>query len=115
MGQALQVIKPVEGMNTDVASKYLKGTQTRYALNLERTVNINKTGKPGANSAVNTPAHANVLIDYPQPAGNNLEIFNYTSERTSEVYVWVYNDQGNHHIYRINQDNTIDIILQDPL
>ncbi len=114
MGQSLQNIKPIEGINVDIAAKYLKNTQVRYALNLERSFNNDAAGLLGNNANVSTPAHGNLPITYPQPAGDNLRIGEYYSKVTNELYVWVYNSLSNHHIYRVNADNTVNVLLVDP-
>lgn len=116
--QLLQTIKPVEGINVDVAPEYLKPSEVRYALNLERVIN-NSDGVAtvvGKNAQISTPTPGNVLLDYNQPPGVNTVIGRHYAKRTNEIYVFVHNSYLNHHIYRINgKTNTIQMVLMDKL
>jgi hypothetical protein len=115
MGQIVTILKPVGGINVDAAEEYVKPTEVRYALNMERIVNNSDNGM-GKNSQISTPVAANVILEYQQPDGVNTTIGRCVSKKTNEIYVFVHNSLTHHHIYRINgRNNTTEMVLLDPL
>lgn len=112
MAQKIAKRKPIEGVNTEASNKLLKETQARYLLNVERMVNVR--GGEGGNEGDLTAAPANRPvegIDYLLEDGD-LCIGAYSSEKRGQVYVWVYNQDGLHTIYRMESDLTTALIYQ---
>jgi len=114
MGQGLQQIKLLEGMNVDIRPQDIRPSESRYNLNLERSVNI-KGQVIGGNSGNNTPHPSNVAGTFEQPEGVNTTLYVFEAKKTNENYVFVHNSLGNHHIYRVNSDHSTQMVLMDPL
>lgn len=106
--------KPVGGMYLDPAAKYLKDTQARFLLNCERSVNNSDSGG-GANEGYLTPVPSNRLLPFTaMPPGTNTRTGSFESKKSGRTYVWVHNSLGNHLLYRINRDLSLQKVFQGP-
>lgn len=87
--------------------------------NLTDSVNNNPNGpqKEGLNAEVLTPYEGNLQLTGPSfPSGNNKSIGAFHSKTTNCVYAFLYNDAGNHSIYRIfGLSGTLQFVYVGPL
>lgn len=103
-------------MQVDADASKVKPYESRYNLNLERSINNLQTALAlGENAGNNTPAPGNRLLDLPfLPAGVNTVVASFYSHKTNETYVAYHNSLSNHGVYRVNGDLTVQMVLQDP-
>jgi len=87
---------------------FQKGLKNDISKNTESS-----TGQ-GSNFNVLTPFEgSNSRDDFDFPAGNNFVIGTFESQKTNELYVFVYNSANNHFIYRIRgNDGVSEIVYQ---
>src|SRR5260221_72271 len=87
----------------------------RYIKNLVYAIDDTSaaTGTQGGQAGVGKPLESTTLYieNLVLPAGYNQTIGAPSFKQTKEVFVFVYNDQGNHTIYRLNGvDKTYNIV-----
>src|ERR1035437_270656 len=90
---------PLDGLNLDVAPQYLKATQARFIKNLYYQLSdLGDAGTTqGANTGVLKPLPSNeIYCPITLPLGDNHVIGTLPSRETNELYVAVYNSEGNH-------------------
>lgn len=95
----------LSGVNTDLANQKMQPTQARFLKNLyyELTDTAESGTNKGANTGVMKPVESNAIYcPVSLPQGDNHVIGTYPSTETNELYVWVYNSQSNHCIFKIN-------------
>ena len=98
-----QINKPIY-WNADANPKYLKDSEAFYIKNREFFVNL-EGGIRNGTVGSSTPLAANELAcEMIMPMGETYSIGVYSSQRTNEVYVFVYNSNGVNFIYRISGD-----------
>lgn len=100
-----QKLVPLQGMQLDAANQFMTPLQARYIKNLVYELSdLSEAGSaPGAQSGVMKPLESNALyciIDL--PAGDNYVNGVFPSRNTNELYVWVWNSNADHSIFRIN-------------
>lgn len=74
-------------------------------------------GGKGSQTGVFKPFQTNApyIEDFVLPPGNSQAIGQFSFRDLREVYVFLYNDQGHHTIYRLNgSDQTYNIVYQGP-
>lgn len=77
-------------------------------------VDSKKGSQAGADKPI--PGNKQYIANLILPDGYNHAIGVFSSKQTKEVFVFVYNDQRNHSVYKLNGYNqTFDMIYSDPL
>lgn len=108
MAQQFQILKP-QTLNLDKSQKDLKETEAFYLLNFQNfvTKNQRKSGNiaKGNQLPANRPA-----CEMEHPLGESYAVGKYFSERTNELYSWVFNSNGVHWIQRINSSGDCEIV-----
>lgn len=109
---------PLDGINLDVANAYLKPTQARFIKNLYYQLTDNAEAVTPENSETGKlkPLQSNeVYCPITLPAGTNVVIGTCPCRELAELYVFVYNSNSNHVIFRINGDfQTADVSAPNP-
>jgi len=108
------------GINLDVSELNPEVNKTaKFIKNL--TTSINKNGDGGTpqiagnNQTVLTPLLSNVLIcNVELPEGENYCIGAYNNTNSKETYCHVWNSNGNHTFYKINDKEECEIVYQGP-
>lgn len=99
-----QTNKPTE-LNYDIHPKYLSPSQAFYMKNREFFVNIQGQMVGGATVSISTPVAANYKVcDIEFAAGENYSIGTYSSQKTNEIYVFIFNSNAVNFIYRVTQE-----------
>jgi hypothetical protein len=113
-----QKIISYDGMCLDLANQYHQPSMAKFIKNLTYLLSDNADGgtSQGTDKGVMKPLQGNAIYSpIFLPAGNNYIIGNFSSKQTNEVYLFVYNSQKNHLIYRINGLlQTAQIVKIDP-
>jgi hypothetical protein len=98
-----------EGRITPVLSTFIKG------LHAEVSTNPNLKGSEGGNVGVLKKHESNFSkLDFVMPEGVNRACGVREFKKTREVYVWVWNSNNNHLIYRIIGGGKSEIVYQHP-
>lgn len=109
-----QKLIPLQGMQLDAANQYMTPLQARYIKNLVYELSdMGEAGTPtGAQAGVMKPLESNsVYCILNLPTGSNYVNGTLSSRETNELYVWVWNSNNNHSIFRINGlSQTADIL-----
>ena len=104
MGQVPQKNTLLGGVDMDSDETRILPNRMSFAKGLRYDINKNSgvpTGE-GSNFGVQTPFEQNAEVSgITYPSGDNYVIGSYESKDTNELYVFVYNSNGNHFIYRI--------------
>ena len=100
-----QKLVPLQGLQLDTANQFMTPLQARYIKNLvyELSDMGDSGGDKGAQSGVMKPLESNAIycvINLPE--GDNYVNGTLPSVETNELYVWVWNSNKNHCIFRIN-------------
>lgn len=108
-----------QGMKLDLHESLVQGNVARFIKNLvyEITDTSSATTSKGAQSGVFKPLESiRTYIDgFKLPEGYNHAIGTFSFKDLKQVYAFIYNDQGNHTVYRLNGLNrTVDIVYQGP-
>lgn len=116
MGQTPQKNNLLGGVDMDTDETHLRKERTTFQKNLAFDVNKNPAGVggEGSNYGVLTPYEGNSLltgVTFPVN-GINFCIGTYESKETNEAYVFVWNSEGAHFIYRINGDGTSQMVYE---
>lgn len=111
-------------VNTDESFDRILPDEAIYARGCEWGINANPDSGIGLNSPVGeganveslTPTRSNLLFGEPiRPEGYNLNIGNYESYTTQELYYFNYNSKGNHGIYVLNGNEfSWKKVIEDP-
>lgn len=112
---------PINGLNRDISNQLLPPTQARFIKNLVYSLDdaaIASQGK-GASEGTFKPLQSTIAyftnLILPGNEEDNARIGYLTSKETREVFVFVYNKNSQHLIYKINgYDGTYNIIFQGP-
>lgn len=112
-------IIPLRGVNTDLHETLMPPDLATFIKNLVYEVTDTADGNAtrGSKTGVFKPCMGNSVYveDFSLPAGYNQAIGTFSFRELKQVFVFIYNDQSNHTIYRINgSDQTIDIVYQGP-
>lgn len=113
MGQVPEKNNLIGGVDMDTDQSRIQDNRTTFQRNLAYDVNKNASapGGEGANYGVLTPYEgSSPLTGIEFPEGSNYCIGTYESKETNEAYVFVWNSNGAHFIYRINGDATAQIV-----
>lgn len=113
MGQVPSKNKLLGGIDMDTDQSLIRENRTTFQKNLAYDVNKNADapGGEGSNYGVLTPYEgSSPLTGITFPAGDNFCIGTYESKETNEAYVFVWNSNEDHFIYRINGDATSEIV-----
>lgn len=118
MAQSNKII-PLK-INLDLSSNYFDDFTARFIKNLSSYVGANNeigSNTSGENIAVLKPLQSNeIYAPISLPDGDNIVIGARGFALVNRVYVFVYNSEGNHLIYRINgSDRTCEIVKVDTL
>ena len=101
---ATQKFIPHKGIDVDSDELYLTEANACFIKNLTYEVNDNNTANidEGSNAGAFTPLESNTrLCNLQLPTGKNFCIGYYESRELAEGYVFVWNSNNNHLIYRI--------------
>jgi hypothetical protein len=106
--------------NLDLSANYFDEFTARFIKNLSSYVGANNeigSNTSGENIAVLKPLQSNeIYAPISLPDGDNIVIGARGFALVNRVYVFVYNSEGNHLIYRINgSDRTCEIVKVDTL
>lgn len=100
---------PYRGVNTDISNQLMQNDQARFIKNLVYSLDdaAIASDSKGSQTGVFKPLQSNALYidDLVLPDGYNQTIGYLSSKETKEVYVFVYNSEGNHLIYKLNGYN----------
>lgn len=112
-------IIPLGGVNTDLHESLMPPNLARFIKNLVYEVTDTATGTTtkGAQTGVFKPTQSNslYLTDFELPAGDNQCVGAFAFRELQQVFVFVYNSNQDHTVYRINgSDQTFDIVYQGP-
>jgi hypothetical protein len=114
-----QIIRPIGGMNLDLARELIGNGQATFLKNCISTYNQNTAEGQSHNTGVLTPVISNAnnaVIGDALPAGTNIVIGTHYDRRTNDVYYFVWNSGGEHTIWVYNApNNAVSLILQEPL
>lgn len=105
---ATQKFIPHKGIDVDSDELYLTEANARFIKNITYEVNDNNSAPldEGSNAGAFTPLESNTrLCDLTLPTGKNFCIGYYESRELAEGYVFVWNSNNDHLIYRINGRN----------
>lgn len=116
MGFGEKII-PLSGVNTDLHESLMPPNLARFIKNLVYEVTDTATagGSKGSQTGVFKPYQSNVqYIDaFVLPAGDNQVIGAFSFRQLRQVYVFLYNSNANHQIYRLNgEDQTYNVVYQ---
>ena len=109
---------PIKGINTDLAFQYMQPNQAYFIKNLYYSLSDEAEAGTGesAREGLMKPTEGNALYcPLTLPDGENIVIGTLSSKETSSVYVWVWNSNNQHTIFRINGvKQTAEIVKTDP-
>src|SRR5438105_5633886 len=112
-------IIPLSGINVDVHESLMQPNLARFIKNLvyEISDTATSTTSKGGQTGVFKPCQSNAryIENLVLPAGYNQSVGTFPFKDTKQVFVFIYNSNGNHTIYRLNgSDQTFDIVYQWP-
>lgn len=93
------------GIDVDTDEKRIQENRATFIKGLRYDINRNPSAGigEGSNYGTNTPFEQGVEVTgLTYPAGNNYTVGSYQCKETNELYVFVYNSNEDHFIYRIN-------------
>lgn len=105
-----------KGINLDTSDFNPEiANHARFIKNLTTAINRNTDGGTpqiaGNNESTRTPLLSNQIIcDVDLPEGENYCIGAYNNTNSKETYVHVWNSNSNHTLYKINSDETCEIV-----
>jgi len=104
-------IIPVNGINTDLSPFYLGDDKARLLKNIDLSL---MQKDDGGNYYVFKPLSGTEIYDYDLvlPEGKNVCIGGGVSQDKKELYIFNWNENGNHHIYQIKEGKAR-IVFQD--
>lgn len=110
-------IIPLRGVNTDLHESLMPPDLATFIKNLvyEVTDTADAGATRGSQTGVFKPCESNGVYveDFALPAGFNQCIGAFAFRELRQVFAFIYNDQADHTVYRINGSNqTIDIVYQ---
>ena len=110
-------IQPFKGINLDLHEGIMPPDTARYIKNLVYAFDDtgDATAEKGSQTGSWKPLESTSLYlgDLALPDGYNHPIGAFSFKDTKEIFVFIYNDQQKHTIYRINGSNrTFDIVYQ---
>lgn len=117
MSQGFSHFAP-EDLNLDISETNPEIFKTaKFIKNLTTAVNKNDDGNTpqivGNNQTVRTPLLSNELIcNIPLPAGDNYAIGSYNDTNANQTFVHVWNSNGSHLIYLIDENWNCQIVYQ---
>jgi len=94
-------------LNLDNDYRILDPKEMSYALNVRTSTDSN------GNFGVIKNVNGNELVETPLPIGTNKTVGQCSSERTKEVFFFVYNSSNQHSIYRYNiASQSVDLLFR---
>jgi hypothetical protein len=108
---------PYKGIQLDLAENLMPADMARYIKNLVYSFDdtSDASGNKGGQVGNWKPLQSNALYieDFELPAGTNFTVGGYSFKATKQVFVFVFNDNKEHTVYRLNgNDKTFNIVYQ---
>lgn len=111
-----QKIIPQKGLDLDSSELYVEELRAVFLKNITLAVNDNEriAQDEGLNQFEFTPLESNSkYCELTLPSGNNYCVGFYYAIELKQAYVFVWNSQSNHLIYRLNaQDGSCQVVVQ---